>query len=69
MLDWGAFLSLSADAIGGTVTITGDSLTLFLMLLEEADTDQWLYNGEPLDATQADLLEDIVAQATAEIIP
>jgi hypothetical protein len=69
MLDWGAFLTLAADATSETVTISGNSLTLLIMLLELADTENWLYNGEPLDATEADILEDIVAQATAEIIP
>jgi hypothetical protein len=69
MLDWGAFQTLAADNEGGTVTISGNTLTLLVMLLELAEIENWFLEGAELGVADADEIEDIVAQATAEILP
>jgi hypothetical protein len=69
MLDWGAFQTLAADVSSETVTLAGDSLTLFFMLLELATVDQWTNGGEPLTDSERDAVEAMVAQAWTDLEP
>jgi hypothetical protein len=67
MLDWGAFQTLAADVDSESVTLSGDTLTLFTMLLMFAQVENWMNAGEPLTDAEIDDVDNMVAQAWAEI--
>lgn len=69
MLDWGAFQTLAADVDSEAVTLSGDSLTLFFMLLELAGAENWMNAGEPLTDSERDAVEAMVANAWTELEP